>query len=492
MTGTGPEGLSVNEGTKLAFAPSFEEALKFVKSTPAYQSGKIMLLPKLDSEGNDIVRSIDDLYMVDKDLYQRFANQNSKDGTIDASLHNTFVDGLGTRLKPGFIGSLVHGALPAVGSIGGLGVGTLLGLGGGNPATVALGSVGGAGVGSGLGEYANQQIGNKIYNTDMPTRWGDVGKQAALGAVTEGLSRLAAPMATALPETVKGISVRPQVEGLGEIMARKLGKVETTPIGDEAVNVTKITRGTPIQEEAELARVNSPIKKVFQNAQEELEAAKRQIADPSNNASLEFGDVHGPLSREASASPLAIEDLPLGAMDDVDLASSGSMSNADLVAELKAEFPRQFSDMTDEQILSKLNDPDFFTDILKSLRNRFQGGRASGLSFEDILGLKPRQLIMLREMAAKRGRGSLISPETSSALEQLSGELGDLQAKMSRSMGKNRLKYGSESQPGYLDPKNYTQRGFELGAGLLNASPISPSQLLYERLSKSSSSPKKN
>lgn len=491
MTGSGPDGLSIGQGTKLAFAPSFEEAIKYVKSTPEFKKGNLILLPKVDSDGNDIVHSIDDLYMVDKAQYDQFANDNTDaNGTIDASKHNAFLEGLGSRLKPGFVGSLTHGAMPTIGSLGGLGVGSLLGLGGANPGTVALGAMGGAGVGSGIGEYLNQQVGNKLYDTNEPTRWSDVGKQAALSAATEGLFRLAAPMATGLPENVRGVPIKPKVESLGESMARKLGKVETTPVGEEAINVSKLTRGNPIQEEAELASVNRPIKKVFEKAQNELEQAKGAVADPTNPSSLEFGDIHGPLSKQPALGAQGADELPVGAVADVDLAATGSMTNADLIAELKAEFPRQFADMTDAQILSRLNDPEFFSDILKSLSNRFQGGRASGLSFEDILGMKPRQLIMLREMAAKRGRGALISPETSASLEKLSGELGDLQAKMSRSMGKGRLKTGTENQPGFYDPRNYAQRGFELGASLMNATPLSPSQLLYERLSRTSSAPK--
>ena len=313
----------------------------------------------------------------------------------------------------------------AASSIGGLAGGAIGSL--ASPAGIVPGAITGAGIGGGAENLLDQYVRSKINKeADFQPNWTSAGINTALSAGGEGLGQLLASILKPAAPTLSS--------AVGEVLGKKLTTPETVPLGQNQINISRLMQGTPEQEMGELSKVNQPFKETFNKIR----------------------------ATQGETAPLHPEDFISRLKADTSL----SQAQLDAISDPKKLYDsirlmRGYEDLTDDQIQSMLSDPDTYNGILNNLERRFGGSRVSGMSFEDLKALKPRQLTMLQEMAAKRGTVGLLPAEDMNDLIRLSQQTGDIQAAMQRA-----LRFAPET-PGYLAPINEAQRGAEMiGRGI--------------------------
>ncbi len=430
-TGATPS-LSLGEETKISYAPDWKTAATYLKSIPN-RTFEISYKTE-DDHKTPILNDINDLYLIPK---------NAPD-----NIDNNYLDHMGTRVTPGFWGTVINAVPSTLLSVGGGIAGAPLGAGMG-PIGILGAASAGAGVGAGAGDLLNQKIGANLYNKPFDPDYKRAATAAAIGAATEGVGRgIIAPILKAgLPNVSTSV---------GEKAMTALEKPTTVKIGGQDINVGKLIKGSLEQQNPEIANINKPFKEQFKALKTEqannptplgnaAEAAK--LTDLFKELNTESGGAYGPLQGELA-----------------DTARAGEEA-INAVREMRGN-----ENLTNEQIVTKLQDPNYYKQISNVLERRFQP-RGMGMSYEDIMGIKPRQLNFLAEMTAKRETAGLIPAGTSKALQDLVNELGDLQASMSREKAFIPKSLKGPEDLGYNAPVNYGTRGSQLlgGAGAQSA-----------------------
>lgn len=408
IQGSGPS-LTLGESTKIAYAPGVKEAKDFLKSR-GYE-----ISAKTDDEGNYIVNEVSDLYLLPPNAPE--------------DITNDYLDRLATRVTPGFFGTVIHELPVAAASIGG------------GIAGASVGNIGGAMLGAGLGgggaEALNQMIGAGLYDKKFDPNLKDIAITAGTSALFEGAGRGLAPV-------IKGIMPKTS-NAVGEAAINRIKTPDLVPINGQQVNIQKLMKGSKSQTRAELEKVNSTVKKEFQKVRDDLDRNPTPLEDEAN--SLELKKLWDDLNKESDNT---YGELSPENQEAIKLAET-------LVDEIKSM--RGNENLTNEQLIGKMRDPEFYKNIVNIVERRFLP-REMGMSYEDILKKNPRELNFLSELTAKRARAGLIPEETSNSLQRLTRQIGDLAGEMAM---EKRL------YPNILptSPMNFKSRGAELlGQGL--------------------------
>ncbi len=358
--------------------------------------------------------------------------------------------------------------LPTAGSIA---LGTpaaALGSAGGPFGALGLGATGAA-VGAGLGEGANQGLIN-LYNIltgkpTVPLNKAEIGTQAAFGAGGEILGQ-------GIGYGLRGLgALKPGIRELSENVGQTLSEITNPPVikpvGGAAINVNKLTMGTPAMENAQLAAANKPSMDI-------LTSLKPKVP----NAALHAGDAHSP--EEAAAIEQAILDALEPGQEIQKGIKEYIQEGVDKKALLdKLKNLKKFDELSDAEIEEMAKNPDTYEDIIGSLQRRINAGKASGPSFEDLLNNSERNLIFKQEMALKR-RG-LLPREEMGKLADIQSELGDLKSAMKQSA---RMQKANPKLPlGPWAPQQYEARGAEMLGRVPAQGANAATQMLINRLS---------
>lgn len=389
----------------------------------------------------------DGIYQTTPQIYETI---NSKEDAV-AAVENFKALPLSTGLGA----KLTSAVLPTVGGVGG---GILGGLGVGaatvNPVGIGVGGVAGAGLGSGAGEAANQAIAAKAMKESLaksnPTQSkgfergdfdaGRIALNALMGAGGEGLGRILAPaLRGASGMAAERLGVPNLTETIGEKAISKIAPVEIKPIGDQAVNINKLLYGTKGQIGGEVSKISKPIMKELEMLEDAAQYAGGKVNPKTGRVEVlpeTLFDYMGPVNKKTGMPRV-------------------NQNTLNMIREIERN-----PELTAEQALDLITDANYVGNKVQAIKNRLTSGRTSGMSFEDVAGIKPRQLVFLKEMLAKRVPTMGLPTQD---LGSLVGQLGDIQGSLGLALKHPVLKQElKQAASNYLAPANYSARGAEL------------------------------
>lgn len=332
-------------------------------------------------------------------------------------------------------------ALPVAGAIlggtGGAAAGALAGPGG-----IVPGAIGGAGLGSAGGETLNETLKALINKTPLNLNPKEIGIAAGTGMAGEGVGRLAAPVIKAVAPSIS--------DYMGELLGKLRTPGETVPVGDNTIDLDRLIKGTPQQQVEQLGMVTKPIQDVIKKGRQALQAE--------------------PLPAGATLSPQEAQEL-IDTIHQTTMAQTGTPIDPQIASNIAAEGAQntnifnqvrsmgKYDKLNDDQIRAMIQTPEFYQSQLENTARRFGENRTTGMSYEDLMALKPKQLTFLQELA--QSKTGLLPEQQMGELTGLGKELGGLQAAMKRTQRFMPKDVTSPEQLGFLAPLNLPQRGAE-------------------------------
>lgn len=333
-------------------------------------------------------------------------------------------------------------ALPVTGAVLG---GTAGAAGGGliGPGGIVPGAILGAGLGSATGEAANEGVSSLVNGQPFKPNTKSIVTQGVVGSLGEGAGRVAAPI-------IK--SVAPSIaDYMGELLGKLSPGGETVDVGPNSIDLDRLMKGTSQQQIEQLGQVTKPIQDVLQKGRQALQAE--------------------PLPAGATLTPAQAQQLQ-DEIHSIVLGQGGEGIDPQIAANIAAEGAqntslfnqvramKSFKRMSDDQIRDMIKTPEFYQSQLENTARRFGENRGTGMSYEDLMALKPRQLTFLQELA--QSKTGLLPEQQMGELTNLGKDLGSLQAAMQRTKRFMPEEGANPEDYGFLAPMNLQQRGSEM------------------------------